>query len=42
MSITDQIQQDVVAAMKAGDKQRLAALRMILTQLQLARKEGRG
>jgi hypothetical protein len=40
LSITDQIQRDVVAAMKAGEKDRLSALRMVLSQLQLSRKEG--
>lgn len=42
MSITRQIKQDMVAAMKSGDRSRAAALRMILSELQLAGKESRG
>ncbi|RJQ45550.1 MAG: hypothetical protein C4534_04540 [Gaiellales bacterium] len=42
MSISERIQQDVVAAMKQGDRERLQTLRMILSQLQLARKEAGG
>lgn len=42
MSITDRIQKDMVGAMKAGDKELVAALRMILSPLQLAGKEARG
>ncbi|MHB1389857.1 MAG: GatB/YqeY domain-containing protein [Thermoleophilia bacterium] len=38
MSITADVQRDMVAAMKSGDKQRLAALRMILSQLQMGLK----
>lgn len=39
MSITEQVQRDVVAAMKARDKQRVSALRMIVSELQKAAKE---
>jgi hypothetical protein len=39
LSITETVQKDVVAAMKAGDKERLSALRMILSQLQMGAKE---
>lgn len=42
MSITERIQKDMVAAMKAGDKVRLGALRMILSQLKMGEKEARG
>lgn len=42
MSITEKIQQDVVSAMKAGEKTRLQALRMILSQLKMGEKEARG
>jgi len=42
VSISERIQQDVVAAMKQGDRERLQTLRMILSQLQLARKEAGG
>ncbi len=39
MSITEQIQKDMTAAMKARDRRRTTALRMILSALQLAAKE---
>lgn len=39
MSITEQMKQDVVVALKAHDKERVSALRMILSQLQLGAKE---
>lgn len=42
MSITAQVQKDMVTAMKSQDKQRLSALRMILSQLQLGEKESGG
>lgn len=42
MSITDQVQQDMVTALKAGDKQLVAALRMLLSPLQLGGKEAGG
>lgn len=42
MSITDKVQKDMTAAMKAKDKERAQALRLILSQLQLAQKESSG
>ncbi|MHB9111497.1 MAG: GatB/YqeY domain-containing protein [Thermoleophilia bacterium] len=39
MSITRQIQADVVVAMKARDRERVSALRMIVSELQKAAKE---
>lgn len=42
MSITDKVQKDMVAAMKAGDKELVAALRMILAPLQMGGKEAKG
>lgn len=41
MSLTEKVQRDVVKALKAGEKERLSALRMILSQLQMAGKEAR-
>ena len=42
MSILEQVQEDVKAAMKAGDKDRVGALRMIVHALQQDAKEGKG
>ena len=42
MSLLDQVRADTSAAMKAGDKERVGALRMILSELQKAEKEGGG
>jgi uncharacterized protein YqeY len=39
LSITERMQQDVVTAMKARDKERVSALRMIVSELQKAAKE---
>lgn len=39
MSITEQIQEDMKTAMKAGDWKQVAALRMLISQLLLSRKE---
>ena len=39
MSITEQMKKDVVVALKAHDKERVSALRMILSQLQMGAKE---
>lgn len=39
MSVTERVQADVATAMKAGDKGRVGALRLVLSELQLARKE---
>jgi uncharacterized protein YqeY len=40
VDLTDQLRTDVNAALKAGDRQRAAALRMVLSELQKATKEG--
>ncbi|MHB8656437.1 MAG: GatB/YqeY domain-containing protein [Solirubrobacteraceae bacterium] len=42
MSITDQVRGDITTAMKAGDKARVGALRLVLSELQKAAKEGDG
>lgn len=42
MSLTDRVQKDMVQAMKAGDRERVSALRMILSPLQLGGKEAKG
>ena len=42
MSITDQVQQDMTAAMKARDREKASALRMILSQLRMGKKDARG
>jgi uncharacterized protein YqeY len=38
--VLEQIQQDVTAALKAGDRERTGALRLIANELQKAAKEG--
>lgn len=38
--IADSVKQDLVTAMKAGEKERVGALRMVLSELQKAAKEG--
>jgi uncharacterized protein YqeY len=40
MSITDDIKSDLATAMKAGEKERVGTLRMVLSELQKAAKEG--
>lgn len=40
MAIVEQIQRDAVSALKAGEKDRVAALRMIVAALQRDAKEG--
>lgn len=40
MSLTDQLRTDVNTALKAGDRDRAGALRMVLSELQKAAKEG--
>src|SRR6202012_2034432 len=40
MAIVDQIKLDLQGAMRAGEKQRLGALRLVLSELQKASKEG--
>ena len=42
MTVADRVKQDVVSAMKEGDKDRVQALRLILSELQKAAKEGDG
>jgi uncharacterized protein len=40
LQIAQQIQSDVSAALKAGDRDRVGALRLVLSELQKAAKEG--
>ena len=40
MAILDDVKRDLTSAMRAGEKQRVGALRMILSELQRADKEG--
>jgi uncharacterized protein YqeY len=40
LAIAEQIQRDVTAALKAGDRDRVGALRLVLSELQKAAKEG--
>ena len=40
LAIAEQIKRDVAAAMKAGDRQRVGALRLVLSELQKAAKDG--
>jgi len=40
MSLTDTVKTDLTAAMKAGEKDRVATLRLVLSELQKAAKEG--
>jgi uncharacterized protein YqeY len=40
VSIIDQLRGDITVAMKAGDKDRTTALRLVLSELQKAAKEG--
>jgi uncharacterized protein YqeY len=40
MAISEQIKTDLQGAMRAGEKERVGALRMILSELQKAAKEG--
>jgi uncharacterized protein YqeY len=42
VSLLEQVQSDTTAAMKAGDRQRVGALRMIVSELQKAHKEASG
>lgn len=42
MQIADRIRADVTTAMKAGDRERVAALRLVLSELQKDAKEGAG
>jgi uncharacterized protein YqeY len=40
VSVTEQINEDVKTAMKAGDRERVSALRLVLAELQKAAKDG--
>jgi hypothetical protein len=40
MAVIDQVRTDITTAMKAGEKTRVGALRMVLSELQKAAKEG--
>ena len=40
MQIADQIKADVTTAMKAGERERVGALRLVLSELQKAAKDG--
>lgn len=40
MSIADTVKQDLTVAMKAGEKDRVGALRLVLSELQKAAKDG--
>jgi uncharacterized protein YqeY len=42
VSIADSIRADVTTALKAGERERVAALRLVLSELQKAAKEGDG
>jgi uncharacterized protein len=42
MAIAEQIKADVQDAMRAGEKERVGALRLVLSELQKAAKEGAG
>jgi uncharacterized protein YqeY len=40
MTLADRVKQDLTSAMKAGEKDRVGALRLVLSELQKAAKEG--
>ena len=42
MQLADQIKSDVASAMKAGERDRVSALRLVLSELQKAAKDGDG
>jgi uncharacterized protein YqeY len=42
MSLADTVKQDLASAMKAGEKDRVGALRLVLSELQKNAKEGNG
>ncbi len=42
MSVTDQVKTDLTTAMKAGDRDRVGTLRLVLSELQKDAKEGAG
>ncbi len=41
-TVADQLRTDITAAMKAGDRERVGALRLVLSELQKSVKEGDG
>jgi uncharacterized protein YqeY len=40
VTLVDQVRSDITAAMKSGEKERVGALRLVLSELQKAAKEG--
>jgi hypothetical protein len=42
MSLAESVKQDLTSAMKAGEKARVGALRLVLSELQKAAKDGTG
>ncbi len=42
MTLSDQVRTDITTAMKAGERERVAALRLVLSELQKDAKEGAG
>ena len=42
MAVLEQVQSDAAAALKAGDRERAGALRLIVSELQKAEKDGGG
>jgi uncharacterized protein YqeY len=42
LTVTEQVRSDMTSAMKAGEKQLVGALRLVLSELQKEAKEGRG
>src|SRR3954452_21044253 len=40
MTLVDRVKQDLTTAMKAGERDRVGALRLVLSELQKAEKEG--
>jgi uncharacterized protein len=40
MTVTEQLRTDITSAMKAGEKSRVGALRLVLSELQKAAKDG--
>ena len=42
MTLADQVKTDLATAMKAGEKERVSALRLVLSELQKAAKDGSG
>ena len=42
MTLTDRVKADLTAAMKAGEKDRVGTLRLVLSELQKDAKEGKG